>query len=69
MMFVGYIDESDTHGPAPNMMMVAHLATARNWRLFERGFRGLKREFGFNVLHGTHFRAQTGDFENWPYSK
>ncbi|MBV9569910.1 MAG: hypothetical protein JO056_01540 [Alphaproteobacteria bacterium] len=69
MMFVAYIDESDTHGPAPDMLMMALLATARNWELFERGFRGLKREFGFRLLHGTNFRAQTGDFKDWPYDK
>ena len=69
MMFTAYMDESDTHGPEPDIFMLANLAPARNWELFERRFRGLKREFGFRVLHGVEFRTQTGEFRKWPYEK
>src|SRR5690242_19306737 len=62
MMFVAYVDESDTQGPAPNVFSIANLATAKNWELFERRFRGLKREFGFRVLHGVEFKG-------WPFQK
>jgi hypothetical protein len=40
MLFTGYIDESDTHGPAPDMVMSAMLSTVGRW---ERCERALKR--------------------------
>jgi hypothetical protein len=69
MMFVAYVDESDTHGPEPDIFMLADLAPAKNWALFERRFRGLKRDFGFSVLHGVELRTQSGEFKGWPYQK
>jgi hypothetical protein len=69
MLFTAYVDESDTHGAAPHMVMGAHLATGRQWELFERGFRRLKRDYGFTVLHGVEFRTQAGEFVGWSYEK
>jgi len=69
MLFTAYVDESDTHGPAPHMVMGANLATARQWELFKRGFRRLKQKYGFKVLHAVEFRTQTGEFAGWPWEK
>jgi hypothetical protein len=69
MLFTAYIDESDTHGPTPDMSMGAMLGSGRQWELFGRGLRGLQRSYGFKVLHAAHFKAREGEFSNWPLPK
>jgi hypothetical protein len=65
MLFTGYIDESDTHGPAPDMVMSAMLSTAGRWERCERALKRIQRNFGFTVFHATEFRSLHGEFAGW----
>lgn len=69
MNFVAYIDESDTHGPAPDIVMSAMLSTEGRWERGSRDLARLRQKFGFSVFHATEFRAQTGEFSGWPAEK
>jgi hypothetical protein len=61
-LFTAYFDESDTHGPAPNLIMAAFLGSARQWELFGRKIRALQRRDGFKVFHAKDFKAGAGEF-------
>jgi hypothetical protein len=65
LLFTAYFDESDTHGPAPHMIMAAFLGSARQWELFGRRIKALQKRDGFKVFHAKHFRALRGEFEGW----
>ncbi|MBG0812310.1 DUF3800 domain-containing protein [Methylosinus sp. H3A] len=69
MNFTAYIDESDTHGPAPDMVMSAMLSTAGRWERCRRALTRIQREFGFTVFHASEFRALQGEFEGWSAEK
>lgn len=69
MIFTGYIDESDTHGNAPNMTMVAMLGSAGRWERCSRQLRRIQRDFGFSIFHATEFKGLTGEFEGWSGQK
>ena len=69
MLFTGFIDESDTHGPAPQMVMSAFLGTGREWELFNRGLRRIQRDYGFKIFHGTDFKSRSGEFAGWAPGK
>ena len=36
MLLTAYFDESDTHGPAPTLIMAALLGNSRQWEIFGR---------------------------------
>ncbi|MBI1210459.1 MAG: DUF3800 domain-containing protein [Alphaproteobacteria bacterium] len=65
MLFLGYIDESDTHGPEPDMVMTAMLASGRQWVQIRRQLRELQSLYQFTTFHGSEFKSQTGDFRGW----
>jgi hypothetical protein len=69
MNFIAYIDESDTHGSAPDMVMSGMLSTAGRWERCSRAFARIRRDFGFTIFHATEFRALRGEFEGWPAEK
>jgi hypothetical protein len=69
MLFTGFIDESDTHGSQPNVVMSAFLGSAAQWELFNRRLRKLRRDYGFAIFHATDFKSQTGEFKDWPDQK
>jgi hypothetical protein len=69
MDFTAYIDESDTHGPAPDMVMSAMLSTAGRWERCSRALTRIQRDFGFTIFHATEFQALRGAFEGWPLEK
>jgi hypothetical protein len=69
LIFTAYFDESDTHGPAPDMIMAAFLGSARQWELFGRKIKALQRRDGFTVFHSKKFRASVGEFEDWSLDK
>ena len=66
MNFMGYVDESDTHAPAPDIVMSAMLSTAGRWERCSRAFARIQRKFGFTVFHATEFRALRGEFKDGP---
>jgi hypothetical protein len=65
MLFTGYIDESDTHGRAPDMTMSAMLSTTGRWERCDRAYARLRKRFGFEIFHATEFRRLEGEFANW----
>jgi hypothetical protein len=69
LLFTAYFDESDTHGPSPNLIMAAFVASARQWELFGRRLRELQRRDGFTVFHATDFRSLNGEFRGWRADK
>jgi hypothetical protein len=69
LIFTAYFDESDTHGPAPNLVMAAFLGSARQWELFGRKISALQRRDGFRVFHAKDFRAGAGEFRGWSQPK
>jgi hypothetical protein len=69
VIFTAYFDESNTHGKSPTIVMAGWLGSARQWELFERRFNGLRRKYGFEVLHAKKLRAGQGEFKDWSISK
>lgn len=69
MLYTAYFDESDSHGPEPNLTLAALLAYARQWELFGREIRTLQRRDRFRVFHATDFRAAAGEFDGWDLRK
>ena len=69
MIFTGYIDESDTHGPTPNMTLAAILSSAGRWERCGRRLRSIQRDFDFSTFHGTTFAALKGEFAGWSAQK
>ena len=65
LLFTAYFDESDTHGPAPNLILAAFIGNTRQWQLLNRKLRVLQRKYNFRVFHATEFRARTGEFHGW----
>lgn len=69
MLFFARMDESDTHGDAPDMLMAAMLGTGAQWEVARRRLRALKRQYGFTVFHAVDFRHQRGEFKGWSEQK
>jgi hypothetical protein len=69
VLFTAYFDESDTHGPAPTVILSAHVGHGYQWRQFERKLRRLQAEHGFSIFHAKDFKARRGEFEQWPDDK
>jgi hypothetical protein len=59
------MDESDAHGPTPDVVMSAMLSTEGRWERCSRDFERIKQEFGFLIFHATEFRASRGEFQGW----
>jgi hypothetical protein len=69
MLFTAYLDEADTHGAAPHMIMAGFLGTGRQWELFLRHLRKIQIEDNFNIFHATEFKHHAGEFATWSNPK
>jgi hypothetical protein len=69
MIYTAYFDESDSHGPKPDLVMSAFLASARQWELFERKLKRMQTNEGFNIFHAKDYRARRGEFRDWDEEK
>jgi hypothetical protein len=65
LIFTAYFDESDTHGPAPTVIMGGFLGHAYQWRVFDRDLDRIRAEFGFRVFHAKEFKHRQRDFRGW----
>lgn len=65
LLYTAYLDEADTHGPRPTIIMAGFLGSAGQWEIFERRLRGLQKRDGFSIFHGKEFRHRTGEFRGW----
>lgn len=63
------LDESNTDGPAPDIVMAGFLGSAREWDLLLRRLHRLQREYGFTTFHATDFRKRKGEFRGWSQQK
>jgi hypothetical protein len=63
--FTAYIDEADSHGPSPELIMAGFLGHAFQWRRFQTKLAKIQRTEGFSVFHGKEFKARTGEFRGW----
>ena len=69
VIFTAYFDEADTHGPAPTVILSAHVGHAYQWRRFETKLVRLQQELGFSVFHAKDFKARRREFEGWSDEK
>jgi hypothetical protein len=69
LLFTAYLDEADTHGPAPTVIMGGFLGTARQWEIFDRRLRALQRRDGFNIFHVKELKSRSGEFAGWADEK
>jgi len=69
LIFTAYFDESDTHGPEPNVIVAGFLANARQWVLFARRIRNLQQKYGFKIFHAKDFKSGAGEFRGWGEEK
>jgi hypothetical protein len=69
VIFTGYFDESDTHGPAPTVVLSAFVGHAYQWRQFERKLSRLQKRDGFTIFHAKDFKAKAGEFNGWSDEK
>lgn len=69
MIFTAYFDESDTHGPAPTIIMAAFLGHAYQWRRFEIKLGRIQSRDGFTIFHAKEFKAKSGEFAGWTDEK
>jgi hypothetical protein len=65
LLFTAYFDESNTHGPEPDMIMAGFMGTARGWELLLRRAREFQRVYGFDTFHATDLRHRSGQFKGW----
>ena len=65
LLYTAYFDESDTHGPAPNLVLSALLGHVRQWDIFGRRIRDIQRRHGFRVFHAKDLRRYGGEFKGW----
>jgi hypothetical protein len=67
--FTAYFDEADTHGPAPTVILAAHIGHAYQWRQFEKKLGRIQQRYGFSIFHIKDFKARAGEFRGWPEDK
>jgi hypothetical protein len=66
LLFTAYLDEADTHGPSPTIIMAGFLGHARQWEIFDRRLRALQRRDGFSIFHASEFNSKSGELQIGP---
>jgi hypothetical protein len=69
MIVTAYIDEANTHGEAPTIMMGALMGYTDQWQIFGPALDRLREHYGFRVFHSKSFRARRGEFAGWDKEK
>jgi hypothetical protein len=69
VIFTGYFDEADTHGPSPTVIMAGYVGHAYQWMRFEKNLSRLQERDGFNIFHAKNFKARSGEFSGWSDDK
>jgi hypothetical protein len=69
LIFTAYLDEANTDGPKPGMVMAGFLGSGRQWELLSRRLNGLRREYGFKSFHATELKARKHQFKGWSNAK
>lgn len=69
VIFTAYLDEADTHGPDPTVVMSGFIGHAYQWRRFEVKLKRLQARDGFTIFHGKDIRGRSGEFSGWAHEK
>jgi hypothetical protein len=69
MIFILKLDESNTDGPAPDLVMAGFLGSTLDWKMLLRRLHRLQRDYGFTTFHATDFKRRKGDFRGWSRQK
>jgi len=64
-IFTAYLDEADTHGRSPDIIMAGFLGHAFQWRRFQTKLAKIQRREGFSIFHAKEFKARSGEFAGW----
>lgn len=65
MIYTAYLDESDTHGDTPNIIMAGILGFDHQWARFNRSLRSIRKKHNFDILHATELKRKKGEFRGW----
>src|ERR1700742_848580 len=69
MILTGYCDESGTHAGSPLAVMSGLVASARQWRSYEKRTKKLFARYRVTAFHSTDVRRGSGDFDGWTIDK
>jgi hypothetical protein len=69
MIVTAYIDEANTHGESPTVMMGSLMGFTDQWLIFSRELDRLREQYGFRVFHSKCFKARRGEFAGWDKGK
>jgi len=63
MIYTAYLDESDTHGNSPTIVMVGVLGYLHQWNLFKLRLQSIRKKHNFNIIHATELKRKKGEFK------
>ena len=69
MIYTAYMDESNTHGDTPTIIMAAFLGHTYQWRRFEIKLARIQKAYGFHIFHAKEFKRGSGEFRGWSQDK
>jgi hypothetical protein len=65
MLYTAYLDESDTHGESPTIIMAGVLGHEQQWVSFNERLQAIHGKHGFNIIHATELKRKKGEFRGW----
>lgn len=65
MVYTAYLDESDTHGESPTIIMAGVLGSGDQWKQFNLSLLSMRKKHGFNIIHSTDLKRKKGEFRGW----
>lgn len=69
VIFTANFDETDTHGPAPTVILAAYVGHAYQWLQFNKKLARLQAKYGFKVFHTVDFKGRRREFAGWTDEK
>jgi len=69
VIFTANFDETDTHGPAPTVILAAYLGHAYQWQQFNKKLERLQATYSFKVFHAVDFEGRKREFSGWSEEK
>lgn len=65
MLYTAYLDESDTHGKSPTIIIAGVLGHEQQWVCFNERLQALRTGYGFNIIHATELKRKKDEFKGW----
>jgi hypothetical protein len=69
VVFTAYLDEAETHGHSPDIIMAGFLGHAFQWRRFQSKLAKIQKWEDFSIFHAKEFKARRGEFSGWDDAK